>query len=154
MIRHLRASRRRVYRTRDASRALAISTVVTLALVALAVVPGRAEAAGYVGAPLWAIATWRAWRLGVHVDESGVTVSGVLYSRRVAWSDIDHFAVMPSGSYPYVGHIVRSDAGRPVAIMSMSAPRGKSDAHRLEVERPVDELNGLLAAWRTRTRGA
>jgi len=129
-----------------------IATAATVGLVALALIPGRAQVAGYVGAPLWALATWRAWHLGLQVEGAGVKVSGFIFSRRVPWSDIDHGTIMPSGSYPYVAHLVRKHGRAPIVITGISGPRGKTEPHRLEVQRPVDELNALLAQSQARNR--
>jgi hypothetical protein len=135
-----------VYRTRDAVVGALIWSASTLGLVVLAVVPGRAQVGGYVGAPLFALCAWRAWQMGAHVDDGGVKVVGFLFSRHVAWADIERFAVMPAGRYPYVGHIMRFH-GPPVIVMAISTSRGKTEKHRLEAQQPIDELNGLLAQW-------
>ena len=91
---------------------------------------------------------WRAWVDGIHVDTDGVTVAGFLVSRRVAWNDIDHFAVLPLGDYPWVGHMVLRD-GRKLGTYGIGAPgRPQRDRYRLQVQEPVDERNAALEQWR------
>jgi hypothetical protein len=93
---------------------------------------------------------WRAWVTGIHVEADGVKVVGFLLSRRFRWEEIDHFAVLPLGGYPYVGHVVLHD-GRQVGTYGIGAPgrpKSKAEQFRLRVQRPVDELNQLLAEQR------
>jgi hypothetical protein len=137
-----------LYRAESTTRAAAFTTAVLVGLIVLAVVPGRAEIAGYIFAPLWLVATWRAWRLGVHVEADGVRVVGFLGSKRVAWEDVDHFEVRPWGKYPYVGYIVLTGARMPVTIVGITTAGGKTDRHRLQAQVPIDRLNGALAEWR------
>jgi hypothetical protein len=81
-----------------------ISPVVTLGFIALAVFSSNGgRVVGAVFAALFIVMTWRVWVTGIRVEEDGIKVVGVLVSRRVAWRDIDHFAVLPLGNYPWVG---------------------------------------------------
>ena len=146
----VRAVRPRVYRTIGTVHAAVAATAMTVGFVVLALVPGRAEVAGYVLAPLFALWTWPAWLMGVRVDDSGVKVTGYLLTKRIPWPDVERFAVMPAGNYPYVGHVIRTNGRRPVVIMGISTGRGKSEKHRLEAQKPIDQLNAALADWRAR----
>jgi hypothetical protein len=90
--------------------------------------------------------TWRLWTLGLHVEADGVKVVGFVLSKRIRWEDIDHFAVLPWGDYPYVGHIVRRDGGPPIPVKGLAAAR--AERFRPGVQKPIDELNRVLAGWR------
>jgi len=140
-------ARSHVYRTIGTVHAAVASSVMTLGWVVLALIPGRAEIAGYVCAPLFAAWTWPAWRMGVRVDTEGVKVTGYLVTKRVYWRDVERFAVLPAGPYPYVGHLIRTGGRRPIVIMGISTGRGKTEKHRLEAQRPIDELNEQLVRW-------
>ena len=128
MISAVRVTDRRVYRTRDAVYGALIATVGEIVLVVLAIVPGRAEVAGCVFAPLWGRVTWRSWQLGVHVEEAGVKVSGSLFSQRVAWSDIDHFAVMPGDQDAFAANL--GAVGERAAVRALGGGRPARQGQR------------------------
>jgi hypothetical protein len=91
--------------------------------------------------------SWRAWIAGIHIEADGVKVVGFLLSKRFRWEEVDHFEVLPLGRYPYVGHVVLRD-GRHVGTYGIGAParpKSKAEQFRLQVQRPVDELNQVLA---------
>jgi hypothetical protein len=107
-------------------------------------------------APLLLVMSWRAWTAGIHVEADGVKVVGFLLSRRFRWEEIDRFEVLPLGGYPYVGHVVLRD-GRHVGTYGIGAPvrpKSKAEQFRLQVQRPVDELNQLLVDRRGTGRPA
>lgn len=107
-------------------------------------------------APLFLLMTWRIWVTGIHVEASGIKVVGFLLSRRFSWQEIDHFAVLPLGGYPYVGHVVLR-SGRQVGTYGIGAPgrpQSKAEQFRRQVQGPVDELNQLLAEVAGRSAGA
>jgi Bacterial PH domain len=129
-------------------RAAVIATAVTAACVVIAVfVPGKADIAGIVWAPVWAVGSWRAWHRGLRVGDSGVTVVGLLVSRRIAWSDIEEFALLPAGRYPIVGHVVRTRGRAAVPIMGIIGSRGRPQT----AQRQIDELNDQLSTRRQET---
>ena len=70
---------------------------------------GRGQVAGLVVAALLLALAWRMSMVGIQVGDGGVTVATLFLSRRVLWSDIDHFAVLPLGQFPYVGYVVMRD---------------------------------------------
>lgn len=109
--------------------------------IVLAVLPGRSEVAAIVWAPIWVVGTWRAWRRGVHIDANGVTVVAFLASKRIAWTDIERFALMPAGRYPNVGYVVRTHGKPPVRAMGIIGPRDNPE----EAQRNIDALNDELA---------
>lgn len=93
--------------------------------------------------------TWRAWVIGIHAGMNGVKVVGFVFTKRFRWDEIDHFAVLPLGGYPYVGHVVLTD-GRRVGTFGLSsagspASDAQAEKYRLQVQGPVDELNQVLA---------
>lgn len=140
------ARHRRTYRSVSTRRWAIGATVVTVGFCVLAAVPGGGQTAGLVLAPVFLLLTWRTWVVGIHVTADGVQVVGFLVSRRFRWDEVDHFAVLPLGGYPYVGHVVLHD-GRKIGTYGIGAPgRPKSKAvqFRRQVQQPVDELNQLL----------
>ena len=72
-------------------------------------------------APPLLLMSWRAWVAGIHVEADGVKVVGFLLSTRFRWDEIDHFAVLPLGGYPYVGHVVLRN-GRAGTLRYRSLP--------------------------------
>jgi hypothetical protein len=90
---------------------------------------------------------WRMWHTGIQVRTEGVRVVTLLLSRRVAWEDIDHFAVLPLGRYPYVGFVVLR-SGRKFGTFGLSTSTWAGEQGRANIQRPVDALNKALADWR------
>jgi hypothetical protein len=139
---------RRLYRsvgTVRASFGLAAGAVVFAVLA----VAGKAQAAGGIIAAILLLAAWRMWIAGIRTEHRGIRVVTFLGTRRVAWDDIDHFAVLPLGQFPWVGHVVLRDGSR-LSCLAIAAPaRPKSERRRLQVQRPIDELNEVLEDWRT-----
>jgi hypothetical protein len=117
---------------------------------ALALTGGRGSVAAYVIGALLLVVAWRMWIAGFRVEADSVKVVTLFRSRRVSWSEIDHFAVMPLGTYPYVGYVVLRD-GRKFGTFGLSASSRKAEANRLRVQRPVDALNQVLADRRAST---
>jgi len=121
----------------------------TLGCIALAVF-GKAPVVGAAFAVVFLLMGWRFWLAGIRVGPDGVRMVGLLgVSRRAPWDSVDHFAVGPFRGYRYVAHVVLRD-GRDFACIGISAANGpNAERRRLEVQRPVDDLNTTLAAWRT-----
>jgi hypothetical protein len=119
------------------------STVGGAGFLVVGVTAGRGRIAAFVAGALLLLAAWRAWGAGIRVGTDGVKVATLLLSRRVPWSDIDRFAVMPLGRYPYVGFVVLRD-GRKFGTFGLSTSAGQSERKRLHVQRPIDELNEIL----------
>jgi hypothetical protein len=143
---------RRVYRTSSTVSTAWGATVATVVVAGLAVLPEPAQILLIVMVALLPLVTWRAWRLGVYVEPGGVRLVQYVTTKRLAWEDIDYFAVMPSGSYPFIGHVVLRTGQRPIPIAGMgAAARPNPEGKRLQVQRPVDELNQVLAEWRQAT---
>lgn len=139
----------RVVRSVSTTRAAVGVSAAAIGAVVLAVVPGKAQIVGVVFAVAFLLTAWRAWVAGIHVEADGVRVVGILGSRRFAWEKIDHFAVGPFAGYQYVGHVVLRD-GRDIGCLAIAAAtRPHGERHRLEVQRPIDQLNAILAAWRS-----
>jgi hypothetical protein len=114
----------------------------------LGVTPGRDHWAWLVGAVFMVLLTLWVWRMGIRIEADGVQVIGMVGSQSVCWKDIDRFVVAPAGGYPYVGH-VRLRSGEDLWTFGLSAagwPR--SERKRVQVQRPIDRLNGALAEWR------
>ena len=95
---------------------------------------------------------WRIASAGIHVDSDAVTVATTFSSHRVSWQEIDHFAVLPRGRYPYVGHVVLRD-GRTLATYGLSTSGRMTERNRLAIERPINNLNAILADWRKANTG-
>lgn len=138
---------RRTYRSVSTLRAAVGATAAAVGFAVVAVLPGGAQGLGLTLAPICALTAWRAWVAGIRVEARGIKVVGFLLSRRFRWEEIDHFAVEPLGRYPYVGHVVLRN-GRHVGTYGLGAPgrpQSKAEHFRGQVQRPVDELNALLA---------
>jgi hypothetical protein len=141
-------NRSRIYRSVSTTRGAVFVTAVLIGLIALCAVPGRAQVVGYIFTPIWLVGTWRVWRLGVHIEAGGIRVVGSLFSRKVAWKDIDHFEVRPWLRYPYQGHVVLRGGRAPIPILAISAGGRKNELHLRQVQEPIDRLNEALADWR------
>lgn len=129
-------------------RAVWLTAAFLLPAIVIAAVPGRAQVAGYIFAPLSAICVWRFWNLGVHVEDNGVLVVSPILSRRVPWAEIDCFEVRPWLQYPYPGYVVLQGDRAPIPIMAIGAGRPENERHRLQAQEPIDRLNEALAEWR------
>ena len=114
-----------------------------VAFLALAATTGRGRTGVFVIAGVVLLAALRMWMSGIRVEADGVKIASVFLSRRVSWGEIDHFAVMPLGRFPYVGYVVLRD-GRKFGTFGLSTSSRQSDANRLQVQRPIDELNRIL----------
>lgn len=142
------ATRPRLVRSVGTLRGAIAATAATLGCLALAVF-GKAPVTGAVFAAMLLLMSWRFWLAGIRVGPDGIRIVGLLaVSRRVRWESVDHFAVGPFRGYRYVAHVVTSD-GVDFACFGISAANGPNPEHRrLEVQRPVDDLNTTLAVWR------
>jgi hypothetical protein len=120
--------------------------VACVGCLVVAVIPGKVQIVGLIFLCPCLFAGIRFWQTGVHIDETGVRVVGYVFSRRTAWSEIDHFEVKPASLWPFVAFMVRKD-GRSSPIAGLTAPRPESN--RPKVQQPVDELNELLARKKT-----
>jgi hypothetical protein len=140
----------RTVRSMSTLRAAIGGTVATLGFIALAVFDAKLRVQGITLAATSTVMTWRSWVAGIRIEPTGIKVVGFLLSRRFAWDKVDHFAVLPLGGYPYVGHAVLR-GGLQVGMYGLGAPgRPKSSAERfrLQVQGPVDQLNEALEQWR------
>jgi hypothetical protein len=68
----------------------------------------------------------------------------------VSWDEVDRFAVLPLGRFPYVGYVVLRD-GRKFGTFGLSTSSRQTEANRLRVQRSVDDLNQVLAERREAT---
>ena len=142
---------RRVYRSISTVRSAVVSTVGAIAFGVVGVIPGNAQifCAGF--AVVLVLMAWRYWNLGVHLEAGGVKLFGFFRSTRVSWESIDRFDVLPRGIYPYVAHLIRNDGHQPMPVMGLGAParpKSRLESFRSQVQRPVDELNRVLAERR------
>jgi hypothetical protein len=89
----------------------------------------------------------RAGRAGIRAKSEGIKVVGILTaSPQIPWTDIDHFAVKPSGQYPAVARVVLKD-GREyscLAVGSVTKLNPSVNESMGRVERTVEELNVLV----------
>ena len=134
----------RMYRSAGTSRAMYEAALLVVALLALAVLSSSARVVAIVLLVLALMVLWRIAGWGIKASSTGIKVGWLIGSRTVSWGEIDSFTVLPSGSYPWVGHVVLRD-GRKLACLGVSsAGRPRTDARRLQVQGPVDALNELL----------
>jgi hypothetical protein len=122
------------------------SSVATLACVALAVIPGKAQVVGIALVGLFLLVTWRLWTAGIRVEVNSIKVVGLLRSRRVAWNEIDRFTVAPFAGYRYVGHVVLRDGTDIGCLGIAAATRPNGPRHQAQVQHPIDHLNRILAS--------
>jgi hypothetical protein len=143
------AARKSVYRASGAVLGVAVSGACFLAVGALALsANSRGRPVYVVGAVLLLWLTMRMIRLGVHVSDGGVNVVNYVRSTRIAWADVAGFDVRPYSYWRFVGHVVRRSDGRAIPILAMAGTgvlRGETEKGRERVQKPVDELNRLLA---------
>jgi hypothetical protein len=139
--------RRRVYRTIATLWAAIGGAVAAGVFLVIGVTHERGRVGVLVVAGITLLAAGRMWTTGIRVQADGVTVGAFVISRRVSWSEIDHFAVMPLGRYPYVGYVVLRD-GRKFGTFGLATSADETEGNRLRVQRPIDELNSILADWR------
>lgn len=123
-------------------------TTLAIVWVVLAIVPWAAQDVGFVFAPLCLVLTWRFWIWGVHIEPNGPKVCGLVVTRHVAWADVDRFAVLPAGRYPYVGQLIRKGHQPPIVILAISSSGGETEGARGRAQGPVDQLNEILTEWR------
>jgi hypothetical protein len=133
----------RIYRAPGTLWAAVGGTGVAAVFLVIAATGVRGWVAVLVGGILMLLLAWRMWTVGVGVLTDGVVVATFLGSQRFAWNEIDHFAVMPLGRYPYVGYVVLRD-GQKFCTFGLSTSVRQSEKQRLRVQRPVDELNQIL----------
>jgi hypothetical protein len=110
----------------------------------LAASGGRGNVVAAVVAGLLALLAWRMAMVGIRVRTDGVVIAATFLSRSVPWQDVDRFAVLPPGRFPYVGHVVLRNGGK-LGTYGLSTSARRTESNRLRVQRPVDELNRILA---------
>lgn len=136
-----------VYRSSETGWAAVGSLAVGIVFAVVAASGGRGAVVAGVGAVLLLLVAWRMSIAGIQVRRDGVRVGTAFSSKSVSWQDIDHFAVLPLGRFPYVGHVVLRD-GRTLATFGLSTNARRSDSNRLRIQRTIDQLNRLLVARR------
>jgi hypothetical protein len=141
------APRRSVYRSVGTLWAAIGLTAGGAGFVVVGVTAPRRGIDVVIMAALVLLMACRMWVADIRVGPDGVKVGSLLRSRKVPWSDVERFAVMPLGRYPYVGCVVLRD-GRKFGTFGLSTSAGHSEGRRLHVQRPIDELNEILAERR------
>jgi hypothetical protein len=136
--------RSHVYRSAGTRWAAVGSTGGAVVFLIVGLTGGRGQVAGMVIAALLLALAWRMSMVGIQVGDGGVRVVTLFLARRALWNDIDHFAVLPLGRFPYVGYVVMRD-GRKFGTFGLSTSSRKTDQNRLQIQRPIDELNRVLA---------
>jgi hypothetical protein len=137
----------RVYRSPGTRWAAVGGTAVGAVLLVIAATGVRGWVAVLVGGILMLLLAWRMWMVGIRVLADGVVVATVVGSRRFVWSEVDRFAVMALGRSPHVGYAVLRD-GRKYGTFGLSTSVRQTEANRLRVQGPVDELNQILEQHR------
>jgi hypothetical protein len=142
-------SPRRIYRSVATLWAAILSAMGGVAGLVLGTSVSRGQFVLFAGGALLLLVGCRMSLVGIRAGTDSVTVATLFSSRKVPWSNVDHFAVMPLGRYPYVGYVVLRD-GRKFGTFGLSTNAGESETKRLHVQRPVDELNQMLASRQER----
>jgi hypothetical protein len=136
--------RRRVYQSTETLWAAILSAAGGVAFAVFGLGGGRGAFVLYIAAVLMFLIAVRMPVVGIQVHADSVKVANLLYSRSFAWRDIDHFAMLPLFRYPYVGTVVLRD-GRKYGTYGLSTSPGESESKQLRIQRPIDELNRILA---------
>jgi hypothetical protein len=142
---------RRVYRTNDALWVVAVYNIVAVGWVVAALFPGPAQGFCIGAAAFFVIwAAWT-WQYGVHVTRRGVTVATIVRAKRVPWSQILRFEVVPLSDVRYAFAVIERGERRMVVSSALCTPRrpeAKVEKYRRQIQSVVDELNQLLAdSW-------
>lgn len=142
--------RRKVYRSREWARGLALSGAgIVVGLLAYVVDAEHLTAALRIAAfgCLAFIAYFLLWRVagsGIRAADDGITVVNPLRTQRVSWSQIREFEVEPWALLPGIGTVRMLD-GSVIRVFGIETPHPllrPTDMHAYEL---MDELNGLLA---------
>ena len=139
--------RRRVYQSTETFWAAIVSAAGGVVFAVIGLEGGRGAFVLDVAAVLMLVIAARMPVVGIQVHANSVKVATLLYSRSFGWQDIDHFAVLPLLRYPYVGTVVLRD-GRQYRTLGLSTAPGESEGKQLRIQRPIDELNRILADQR------
>jgi len=138
---------RRVYRSPGTLRAALLVTLAVPVFIVLAFVVKGGAVVGLVLVALLAIFAWRCWQWGISVSAHGVRVVQLFVTRTFQWDEIENFYVAPLSNYPFAAYVSLRN-GRKMPSAGISTAQPASDAHRRQVQGPVDELNAMLAEWR------
>jgi hypothetical protein len=137
-----------VYRTRGQFVGIVAGTLFAAGAITLAVLPGKGQIAGWIFVVPLTYLAYRAWLFGVRVRDDGIVIGAFLSSRKVSWSEIERFTCEPSGPYPFVGRLIRSDGGRPLIMSGIDAGRRPTKKSRIDAQATIDLLNAELARHR------
>jgi hypothetical protein len=95
-------SRRHLYRMRSNNFPTAVGGLATLTFLAMSIANPHTRIVLLVSVPVLALYTWRGAIAGIRVEDAGIVVNQMLWSKRVPWSEVKDSAVQPVGNYPYV----------------------------------------------------
>ena len=124
--------------------------LATAAFAVIAAIPHRGQIAGFIFVGPFAYLAFRQWLFGVRVRDEGIIIGGLLWSRRVSWTEIDHFACESAGPYPFVGRLIPRGGKRPIILVGIDAGRRPTARSRADAQAKVDLLNAELARRRSR----
>jgi hypothetical protein len=96
-----------------------------------------------------AIAIWHIVRCGVVVCDDGIVIRNPTRTARVAWREVDHFAVVHHGVYPKIAE-VRLRNGQAIRAWGIQGPNPDVRPRNRTAERLVDARNAELAQRRGR----
>lgn len=137
-------SRGRLYRSPGTAYTAIATFVGTIVCAVEGIQPGKGRWVLVIGAVTLGLMSWREWTGGIRTRPDGVKVIGMLVSKRIPWREIDHFAVLPMGRYPWVGHVVLRD-GRQIGSVALSLAGPPSTEKRISrLQGKIDELNQAL----------
>lgn len=143
-----RAPNTRTVRSVGAVRPVIASMGFTGLFLVLGVLPGRGHWVWLTIGVLMALLTWCLRRPGIRVEAAGIRVIGLVRSRPVPWEEIDRFVVAPAAGYPFIGHVLLRNGGDLWTFGLSAAGWPRTERRRLQVERPIEELNRALTEWR------
>jgi hypothetical protein len=93
-----------------------------------------------VGVVVMAALTWRQAVGGFWVSDDSVRLSGIVFSRRISWTDVDSFQVKPLGPSPYAAYVVRRD-GRAFSSIAVSSSTNDLQSNGWNAVTIVNALN-------------
>jgi hypothetical protein len=126
------------------------STVFSLGIMAVTVAKvlhasnAGARVIGWVVVGFLAILAIRTALWSVTASADGVRVRGVIRTRTLRWSEIDHFSLGRLGFFPAVG-IAHRKRGRPLAMSAIEVTKMSTVKGRAGTQTMITELNRLLA---------
>lgn len=125
----------------------AIGVVFSLGMIVVMIAKARHVPTGiawWTAIGFFAILAVRLALVSVTANSEGVCIRGFVRTRRLGWSEIDHFSLGRLGLFPAVGIAYRKQ-GRPIAMTAIELAKVTTRKERAITQGMIDELNQMLA---------